>query len=103
MDCETCPKINADEVVSEFSDSLFISSGYINQAVNLSPLSGKKVIDGSGVSGYIPVFSDFDTLTTGTLYYSGTNNIVIMSPTNGGSSNYYLINTGYSNSISLTY
>jgi len=35
--------------------------------------------------------------------YSGTNNIVIMSPTNGGSSNYYLINTGYSNSISLSY
>lgn len=35
--------------------------------------------------------------------YNGINNITIMSPTNGGSSNYYLINTGYSNGNILTY
>ena len=68
--------INTNEVVSEFSDLFYIPSGYINNTINLSPLSGKKVIDGSGVSGYLPVFSDSDSLTTGTLYYSGSNNLV---------------------------
>ena len=82
--------INADEVVSEFSDTFFISSGYINQVIDLSALSGKKVIDGSGVSNYIPKFSDSDTLTTGTLYYSVSNNLVFTElPTTTTSENLY--------------
>ena len=82
--------INADEVVSEFSDPIYISSGYIDHVIDLSPLSGKSVIDGSGVSGYIPKFSDSDTLTTGTLYYSGSNNLVFTElPTTTNSENLY--------------
>ncbi len=82
--------INSDETVSEFSDPICISSDYINNIVNLSPLSGKKVIDGSGVANYIPKFSDLDTLTTGTLYYSGSNNLVFTElPTTTTSENLY--------------
>ena len=82
--------INSQEVVSEFSDVLFIGSGYINQAINFSLLSGKKVIDGSGAANYIPKFSDSDTLTTGTLYYSGSNNLVFTElPTTTTSENLY--------------
>ena len=35
--------------------------------------------------------------------YPGVQSITINSPVNGGSSNYYLINTGYSNSTSISY
>jgi hypothetical protein len=35
--------------------------------------------------------------------YSGTSSITISTPTSGGSSSYYLINTGYSNSSILSY
>jgi len=35
--------------------------------------------------------------------YPGVQSITINSPVNGGSSNYYLINTGYSNSTSIGY
>ncbi len=35
--------------------------------------------------------------------YVGSSNIILNSPTNGGSSSYYIINTGYSNSTILTY
>jgi hypothetical protein len=35
--------------------------------------------------------------------YSGTSSITISAPTSGGSSSYYLINTGYSNSSILSY
>jgi hypothetical protein len=37
------------------------------------------------------------------LTYPGVQSITINSPVNGGSSNYYLINTGYSNSTSISY
>ena len=50
----------------------------------------KYVIDGLGVSGYIPKFSDSDSLTTGTLYYSGSNNLVFTElPTTTTSENLY--------------
>ena len=35
--------------------------------------------------------------------YIGTSSIIINNPTSGGSSNYYLINTGYSNSTLISY
>lgn len=35
--------------------------------------------------------------------YPGVQSITINSPVNGGSSNYYLVNTGYSNSTSIGY
>jgi hypothetical protein len=35
--------------------------------------------------------------------YIGTSSIIINNPTSGGSSNYYLINTGYSNSTTISY
>lgn len=35
--------------------------------------------------------------------YVGSSSIILNSPTNGGSSSYYIINTGYSNSSILTY
>jgi hypothetical protein len=35
--------------------------------------------------------------------YVGSSSIILNSPTNGGSSSYYIINTGYSNSTILTY
>jgi hypothetical protein len=35
--------------------------------------------------------------------YMGTSSIIINNPTSGGSSNYYLINTGYSNSTLISY
>ena len=35
--------------------------------------------------------------------YPGVSNITINSPVSGGSSNYYLINTGYSNNTILGY
>jgi Lectin C-type domain len=37
------------------------------------------------------------------LTYPGVQSITINSPVNGGSSNYYLVNTGYSNSTSISY
>jgi hypothetical protein len=35
--------------------------------------------------------------------YVGSQSITITSPVSGGSSNYYLVNTGYSNSTSIGY
>jgi hypothetical protein len=51
--------------------------------------------------------SQFTAISTSTvdlrLTYPGTQTITINSPISGGSSNYYLINTGYSNTTTLGY
>jgi hypothetical protein len=51
--------------------------------------------------------SQFSTINSSTTdlrsSYPGVQTITISSPTSGGSSNYYIINTGYSNSTNITY
>ena len=64
-----------DGSFSDFSETLRFTSGQIVDAVT-GITSGKFVIDGSGVSGYLAVFSDKDTITTGTIRYSGNNQLV---------------------------
>jgi len=51
--------------------------------------------------------SQYNTINSSTsdlrMTYPGTSSITISTPTSGGSSSYYLINTGYSNSSILSY
>ena len=78
-----------DGSYSDFSETLIFNSGQIQNVVT-GVFPNKYVIDGLGVSGYIPKFSDSDSLTTGTLYYSGSNNLVFTElPTTTTSENLY--------------
>jgi hypothetical protein len=51
--------------------------------------------------------SQYNTINSSTtdlrLSYPGTSSITISNPTSGGSSSYYLINTGYSNTTTIAY
>ncbi len=64
-----------DGSYSDFSETLTFNSGQIQNVVT-GVFPNKYVVDGSGVANYISKFSDFDSITTGTLYYSGSNNLV---------------------------
>lgn len=64
-----------DGSFSDFSETLRFTSGQITDVVT-GITTGNYVIDGSGFTGYFPIYSDIDTITTGNIYLSGANNIV---------------------------
>jgi hypothetical protein len=68
-----------DGSFSDFSETLRFTSGQIIDVVT-GITTGNYVIDGSGFTGYFPIFSDRDTITTGNIYLSGANNIVFNAP-----------------------